>query len=364
MSAPGKKRKRRPAATMPSAPWKVIGGDCLEELTNLPDCSVDAVVTDPPYGIDFQGADWDGRTIRQAAAATAGHALTPGESFQTWCTVWARECLRLLKPGGHVLAFGAPRTAHRLAAGLEDSGLELRDTLMWLYGTGMPKSRRLPGGQGTQLKPAYEPIVLARRSPDGPVTHNIARHGTGALNVDACRIDDRYPAHLVLSHAPGCRDGACHPSCPVPLIDDSARNQASRAQRQMSRLFYCPKASRSERDAGCEDLPASTLDLFPNARREGHKPPSKAANTHSTVKPLDLMRWLVRLTVPPGGLVLDPFCGSGSTGAAAVLEQRRFVGIELSANYQRIAKARITHWAKHPDAQARDDQGGGGPQRR
>ena len=334
--------------------WRIIAGDCLTELTALPDVSVDAVVTDPPYGIDFQGESWRSTAIRQAANARHNRPLSPGESCQAWSTVWAAECLRLLKPGGHLLAFGAPRTVHRLAAGIEDAGLELRDTLMWLYGTGMPKSRRLPGGRGTQLKPAYEPIVLARRPPDGSIAE------TGALNVDACRVNDRYPAHLALSHAPGCSDTACHPSCPVQLVDDSAAR--GRGQRHMSRLFYCPKASRRERDAGCEDLPTRTLDIFPNAQRNGSKPPAKAANIHPTVKPIELMRWLVRLTAPPNGTVLDPFCGSGSTGAAAVLEQRRFIGIELDANYRRIAKARIAHWS----AQARSQQqptrsnGGGG----
>ncbi|NLT05175.1 MAG: site-specific DNA-methyltransferase [Solirubrobacterales bacterium] len=324
--------------------WKVIAGDSLAQLPRIGDQTVDAVVTDPPYGIDFQGADWDGRVIRNAAQHASGERLSAGEAFQQWTGLWAGECLRILKPGGHLLAFGAPRTVHRLAAGVEDAGFELRDTLMWLYGTGMPKSRRLPGGQGTQLKPAYEPIILARRPPDGAVGRNIARHGTGALNVDACRVNDRYPAHLVLTHTPLCDEDSCHPSCPVPLIDDSAHARGTRAAQRMSRLFYCPKASRAERNAGCDHLPARPLDLFPNAHPTNRQPAS-AANDHPTVKPLDLMRWLVRLATPPGGMVLDPFCGSGSTGAAAVLEQRRFAGIERDPNYQRIARARIAHWA-------------------
>lgn len=326
--------------------WEVVDGDCLDELAALPAASIDAIVTDPPYGIDFQGEHWDGRSIRQAA----GGKLAPGDAFQDWCGAWASLGLRALKPGGHLAAFGAPRTAHRLAAGIEDAGLQLRDTLMWLYGTGMPKSRRLSGGRTTQLKPAYEPIVLARAPLAAtPIERNLKRHGTGALNTDACRVEGRHPANVVLSHEPECGAAACQPGCAVAVVDAAADRQRfpSPALRRVSRLFYSPKASRRERDAGCEDLPKRVLDLFPNAKRPGAGP-TTAANSHPTVKPLALMRWLIRLTTPAGGLVLDPFCGSGSTGAAAVQEGRGFLGIEREAGYATIARARIAHWATQP----------------
>ena len=272
--------------------------------------------------------------------------MSAGEAHQAWCREWAAGCLRALKPGAHLAAFGSPRTAHRLACALEEAGFELRDTLIWLYGTGLPKSRRLDGGRATSLKPAYEPILLARRPPHGPVEHNLQTHGTGALNADRCRVEGRFPANVLLAHAPECRPATCAAGCAARLVDAAADGvrAPSGSPRQASRLFYCPKASRAERDAGCEALPRRRLDLFPNARAASYKPPP-AANTHPTVKPLRLMRWLVRLACPEGGLVVDPFCGSGSTGCAAVLEGRRFIGVELGPGYAAIARARIAHWA-------------------
>lgn len=320
----------------------MVSGDCLDLLADFSDAEVDAIVTDPPYGIDFQGERWDGAAIRKSATEQAGRRLAAADAFQHWCQTWASECLRALKPGGHLVAFGAPRTVHRLAAGLEDAGYELRDMLIWLYGTGMPKSQRLKGGRGTLLKPAYEPIVLARRPPDGPIADNIDRHVTGALNVDACRVNDRYPANVALSHHAGCKPDRCARDCPVTLVDGAADAAGGSRRRRISRLFYCTKANRQERDAGCENLPRQALDLFPNA--QGDKGPATAANPHPTVKPLALMRWLIRLACPPGGQVLDPFCGSGSTGAAAVVEHREFCGIEREPAYFEIAQARIAHW--------------------
>jgi DNA modification methylase len=324
----------------------VIEGDCALALSELGAETIDAILTDPPYGIGFHGERWDGPAIREAAARRRGQRMGAAEAYQAWCRTWATECLRSLKPGAHLATFGSPRTAHRLACALEEAGFELRDTLIWLYGTGLPKSRRLPGGRATSLKPAYEPILLARRPPEGPLERNLEAHGTGALNADACRVEGRFPANVVVSHAPGCASGECAPGCAVRLVDATAGStrSPSGALPRVSRLFYCPKAGRSERDAGCERLPPRALDLFPNARAAPYKAPP-AANPHPTVKPLALMRWLVRLVVPPGGLCLDPFCGSGSTGCAAVLEGRRFLGIELDQSYAEIARARIAHWA-------------------
>jgi site-specific DNA-methyltransferase (adenine-specific) len=251
-----------------------------------------------------------------------------------------------LKPGGHLLAFGSSRTFHRLACGLEDGGFELRDTLMWLYGRGIVKSRRLPGGTGTLLKPAWEPILLARRRPEGSIKSNQQRYGTGALNIDACRIGERWPAGVLPSHDELCTADACESNCAVGELDqaDVRPSRESASQSRPSRLFFCSKVSRAEREAGCEELPPAEMNLFPNAQRGGGTP-GQTRNPHPTVKPVALMRWLVRLGCPTRGLVLDPFCGSGSTGIAACLEGRRFLGVEREPGYAAIARARIAHWA-------------------
>jgi DNA modification methylase len=297
-----------------SRSWALVEADSLALLARLPAASVDAVITDPPYAISLGGEAWD-------------RFGDDAEAFERWTGSWAAEALRLLKPGGHLLAFGSPRTFHRLVCGIEDAGLEIRDQLLWLNGQGIPKSRRLPGGQGTMLKPAFEPILIARRPLDGQTAENIARYGTGALNIDATRVGTaRYwPANVALSHAPGC---------PAALIDGDARGP--------SRLFYCAKATPAEREAGCEQLPKHLAQLYTGKSRT----PRERRNIHPTVKPLALMRWLIRLAVPEGGIVLDPFAGSGSTGIAAGLEGRRFVGIEREGSYVDIACARLTHWAK------------------
>jgi len=298
--------------------WRLVEGDSLNLMAKLPDSSVDCVITDPPYSIGIDGASWD---------RFGDDRLPAAEAFERWTRAWATEVRRVLKPGGHLLAFGAPRTFHRLVAGVEDAGLEVRDQLLWLYGQGIPKSRRLPAGRGTALKPAYEPILLARSPLDGSTLVNLERYGTGALNIDAARIGEaRYwPANLALSHAP---------DCPVALLDGHSIGP--------SRLFYCAKATRFEREAGCEQLPARLAELY---RGRSHRP-RVLRNIHPTVKPLALMRWLVGLAVPEGGVVLDPFAGSGSTGIAAMLEGRPFLGIEREGEFVDIACARLTHWAK------------------
>ena len=346
--------------------WRVIQADTLTLLPELPDASIDAVVTDPPYGISFHNQHWDGRDIHHAALASGRRRqLSKGQAFEHWTTMWGAELHRVVKPGGHVLAFAAPRMSHRLTSGLEDAGLEIRDVLMWLHGQGIPKSRRQPGGLGTALKPAHEPIILARRALAAPAADNVRRHGTGALNIDACRIpplanhhdaagrtrgeepvshgEGRWPANVVLAHAPNCRTGRCAAACPVRELDDQT---IALGLGRGSRFLYCAKAIRRERDAGCQHLPASDLDLFPNARRDRHAPPRRVRNAHPTVKPIELMRWLIRLATPKDGLVLDPFCGSGTTGIAAALEHRRFLGIELDPDHANVANARITHWSQ------------------
>jgi DNA modification methylase len=345
MAAPNRKkaRARRGCSDGPGASTEVrlLEGDCLEVLATLEPESVDAVVTDPPYGIGFQHERWDSSALREAAAEAGHDRLSPNEAFEAWCRIWAEECRRVMKPGAFLAAFGSPRTYHRLACGIEDAGLEIRDSLMWLYAEGMSKSRHYPGGRATTLKPAFEPIVLARRELDGTTAETIARHGTGALNAESCRVEERHPANVLLGHDPGCQDGSCAPGCPVAAADRCAGE--GRTRLAPSRFLYCPKASRRERDAGCEQLPRRALDLFPSA--QGGKKPADARNPHPTVKPLELMRWLVRLLCPPGGVVLDPTVGSGTTGAAAALERRNFIGIELESAYMEIAAARIEHHA-------------------
>lgn len=327
--------RRRRGGGCEEAPRWLLQGGCIEVMAGMPEESVDAVVCDPPYGIDWQGERWDGRAIREEAARATGGRLSANEAFEVWCRGWAEACVRVMRPGGHLLAFGSPRTFHRLACGLEDAGLELRDTLMWLYGSGMPKTRRYPGDRGSALKPAYEPILLARKPPVGTLADNVGRFGTGLLETGACRVDGRHPANVAIGHDEGCGEDGCAPGCPVAEADAAAAGQL-----EPSRFLHCPKADRAERDAGCDDLPERHLDLFPNAGTSG-----PARNPHPSVKPIELMRWLVRLACPPGGLLLDPFMGSGSTGAAARLEGRRFCGIEMDAGYLEIARARIGHHA-------------------
>jgi DNA methylase len=306
--------------------WLLMHADCLEMLPDLPANSVEAIITDPPYGIGFGGEAWD------------GGELTNAEAFQRWTSEWAAGALRALKPGGWLAAFGTPRTFHRLVAGVEDAGFEVRDQLLWLYAQGVPKSHLRSDGLAGCLKPAYEPVLLARKPLIGSLDTNLAEYGTGALDIDATRVprtgSDRgyWPANIAASHDPACRHRSCTSECPVGLMD---------AVRPISRLFYEPKATRQEREAGCEALALSEVPIYPR----GGDTVRLVRNAHPTVKPLELMRWLTRLLCPPGGTVLDPFAGSGSTGAAGMLEGRRFVGIERDERYVPIARARIEHWA-------------------
>jgi site-specific DNA-methyltransferase (adenine-specific) len=396
-------------------------GDCREVMATLDAESVDAVVCDPPYGLSFMGKGWD-------------HGV-PGAEFWT-------EALRVAKPGAHLLAFGGTRTYHRLACAIEDAGWEIRDCVMWVYGSGFPKSHdvskaidkaaganrevvgkiKTPGhfssalgdgrdiekrkawieratsdvpitapatdaarqwsGWGTALKPAWEPIIVARKPLVGTVAENVLRHGTGGINVDACRVGDtvetwpatrsygggteyafthtqkgvvnsqktgkappgRWPANLIHdgsdevvglfpvtgatysekpgSFSQGMTKGNVNDGWRRPAHENYASKMAGYLDSgSAARFFYCAKASKADRG---DD------------------------NHHPTVKPTALMRYLCRLVTPPGGVVLDPFTGSGSTGKGAVLEHFRFIGIEREAEYVEIAKARIGAAAKRP----------------
>lgn len=304
--------------------WRLVECDSTGLMAKLPDSCIDCVVTDPPYGIGFHGEAWD-------RAGKAGGQLA-GAAFADWTKAWATACRRVLKPGGHVVTFGSPRTFHRLTSGVEDAGLEVRDVLMWVYGQGAPKARKLPGGRAAMLRPAYEPILLARKPLASTTSRNVEEWGTGALNTEASRVTGYWPSHLVLSHAPDCTT-SCTADCPLRLLD------ARRPDLRPSRMFYEAKASKREREAGCDDLPLRSDLIF------SRPAPRLRRNIHPTVKPLALMRWLVALITPPGGVVLDPFAGSGSTGIGAVLEGRTFLGLEREVPYVDIACARLNHWA-------------------
>ena len=555
----------------------VVVADCIEHMRTLDEHSIDAVVCDPPYALSFMGKAWDRYSARE---------------FEDWCASWAAEALRVLKPGGHLLAFGGSRTVHRLASGIEDAGFEIRDCLAWMYGSGFPKSLDVskaidkaagvrrevvgratswnrpdseaghaarmntsPGeydvtvpatpeaeqwdGWGTALKPAFEPVVVARKPLVGTVAANVLLHGTGALNIDGCRIatgdswdssprpnaEDgvtwggplnsssssshelgRWPANVVLDEVAAdlldeqtgeMRDGV---AVQRNLSDEGSRQGEVRVKPPTqrgadvgyggsggaSRFFYCAKASRAERNAGlshdgkicsCRELEdqalspqrdtsgpieagdsdcstigngssitdrslmdsrsttstrtrpttgsktsrssapsitsestaptiaatptesgsdsatsvasgshqpsstttsaekagLSTADADRATSRSSSEPSSSASNAcpdcggvieggrrnvhplEPTVKPVELMRWLIRLVTPPGGTILDPFTGSGTTGIAAHLEGFEFLGIEREPEYAAIARARIEWWRSNTDAGAPTD---------
>jgi site-specific DNA-methyltransferase (adenine-specific) len=383
----------------------------------MPANSFHAVVCDPPYGIRFMGKPWDHLDIEKVrdweglddstertpsiAMAAGQYDLRPSANaaFQEFSRQWALECLRVLRPGGYLLCFSSTRTFHRMVCGVEDAGFEVRDTLAWVFGSGFPKSKNLGvctcGGEdvhstsceslilsdwrgwGTALKPAYEPILVARKPLDGTVAQNVQRWGCGAVNIDGCRVGvdggcptatagpsggifgdglngtfaprvpglGRWPANLI-------HDGSDEVFALFPSDAGAAapvRGDAGSA----ARFFYCAKASRADRDDGLTD-DAPTVQADPT-RSSGQPSMNGGAgnpyncgvqprrNHHPTVKPTALMRWLVRLVARPGMLVLDPFYGSGSTGRACALEGVDFVGVDLDEDgtYGPVAEARI-----------------------
>lgn len=367
-------------------------GDCVETMRSMAEASVDAIVTDPPYHLTNAGGGPAGKgqdTPFARARARAGAGST-GFMGQEWdggdiafqAETW-REALRVLKPGGHLLAFGGGRTYHRLATAIEDAGFEIRDQIMWIYGSGFPKSHNLDGawqGWGTALKPAHEPICMARKPLVGTVAANVLIHGAGALNIDDCRVGDttgRWPANVIhdgsdevlaaFPDAPGqlAAVSTAAPSAKTSNVYGAMRREGDAsadsenqgavgfkmrpgARRpdagSAARFFYCAKASRSDRNDGLPD-PGPQFRHGSTLRDAENLGTDRKGNHHPTVKPTDLMRYLCRLVTPPGGIVLDPFMGSGSTGKAAILEGFRFVGCELQAEYIEIARARIQHAA-------------------
>ena len=357
-------------------------GNCLDILRTMPDCSVDAVVTDPPYGLSFMGKRWD-------------YDVPSTE-------IWA-ECLRVLKPGGYLLAFAGTRTQHRMAVRIEDAGFEIRDMLAWMYGSGFPKShnvscaidksfghpnrgRAIPTastyqasdvnkenkltsnevtpyepltdeaknwhGWGTALKPAMEPITMARKPFKATVAQNVQEWGTGAINIDGCRIGEeeiktcaKVPGKSFNSLAPvsgfnGCEESTHLGRWPANVLHDGSA-EILQGMGEAARFFYTPKACKADRENGCFALPLVSYEMNRPPDSDVDLVPTVNRNFHPTVKPTDLMRYLCRMVTPTGGVVLDPFTGSGSTGRGAVLEGFRFIGCEMDADYIEIAKARI-----------------------
>lgn len=402
-------------------------GDCIDAMRGMPDNSVDSVVTDPPYGIRFMGKSWDGADIearasyrasmpshaaacgpngghRSVAAEAGKYDLTPAGmiAFQAFTLEWATECLRVLKPGGHLLSFAAARTYHHMAVGIEMAGFEIRDQIMWVFGSGFPKSHNLKGeyeGWGTALKPAHEPICMARKPLSGTVAANVLAHGTGALNIDGCRVaptgesrervgeasqDQHYndAGGTNFAAKPGIRGGDPAGRWPANLIHDGsstvrlafpdavgqqgdlketgrARPSSGRfgdmaaphahaarieTDKSAARFFYCAKTSRMDRNEGLGTGEQKAVNTNATMRKiEDADWPARNGNHHPTVKPTDLMAYLLRLVTPPGGTALDPFMGSGSTGKAAMREGFHFIGCELDPEYLAIAKTRIEH---------------------
>jgi len=477
----------------------LLVGDCIEAMESIADESVSSVVTDPPYGIAFMGASWD--------------KIESPLAFQQWCEQWARECLRVLKPGGYLLSFGGARTAHRMIAGIEDAGFEIRDGIEWIYGTGFPKGTNIakaidkkrgvkgrvvgkgkgrtgaaaqpqggsvhsddsyqwPGkyevteaaseeakrwqGWNSTLKPAHEPICVARKPFKGTLVDNVLKHGAGAINVGACKVatsetiktttgcgfktgkftggagrgeptlegeawennSGRWPPNLCFSHTDceqvgvkrvksgnhgqgaggygaanlygdGDRtldvsggygteivpDMRCADDCPVKALGEMSgvtsshdttgiwsaregregatspgwgmkargadekepgRADTGTAARFFPQFKYNAKAARKERRIYCHACERS----FPARKRKVHKEHGEITS-HPTQKPLTLIRWLLRLVVPPDGIVLDPFIGSGTAAIAAIEENMKWIGIEKDPIFAKIAKEAI-----------------------
>ena len=437
---------------------RLLNGDCIDKLKELKDNSVDSVVTDPPYHLTswdiqpkkkykrkkkgFMGKEWDG-----LGEDGIGIANNP----ELW-----KEVLRVLKPGGHLLSFSHSRTYHRQAVAVEDAGFEIRDQIMWIYGSGFPKSHNIgkavdkiqgnerevvgkdssgskrnsmntdfKGGEydltkgnspyegwGTALKPAHEPIVMARKPFKGTVANNVLEHGTGGINIDGSRIkaedqsvldaavkrmtgnnavgwkntsksiqpnssEGRFPANIIfdeeagkiLDEQSGTKSGNSKGAYTYKdneykvegFINNVKPNSPSNYGDTggASRFFYCPKASKKDRNEGCDELEEKQsghnkydkcgkcgkylLGQLACECEEPERTYIASKNNHPTVKPTDLMAYLVRLVTPKGGTVLDPFMGSGSTGKASVREGFNFIGIEREDEYMKIAKSRIEH---------------------
>ena len=322
--------------------YRIINGDSAKELKKFKDNSIDAVITDPPYGIEFLAKEWDQNT----------------GAVEIWS-----ECLRVLKPGGFLLAFSAARTYHILATNIQSVGFEIRDQIMWLYASGFPKAQDIGKaidkrgvdnkwhGWKTALKPSHEPICMARKPFKGSTIDNVLKHNVGALNIDESRIGTEQVVSVVKTN----EDNSIHhrhrgQSTPQKIYETEHQGRfPSNVIGEVEgyqKFFYCPKVSRKERNIGCEDREAKPLfkDRHKDAKALGSwadKRDQAHKNNHPTVKPIALMKYLIKLVAPQGSHILDPFCGSGSTGMAAKEMGYKFTGIEMDANYVDICIRRI-----------------------
>jgi len=309
-------------------------------MSLLSDNSVDAVVTDPPYGLNREPdcTEVVSRWLRgdDYSSPGRGYMGRSWDSFVPGPSTW-REALRVLKPGAHLLAFGGPRTYDLLTVALRLAGFEVRDSIHWVYGSGYPSGCvKLPGGYSNRLSTSHEPIVVARKPHVDSLRECFAEWGTGALNVDACRVprDDR---------------SATWP--PNTVISDIVANALGRESRYFATIPYCPKPCRREKELGLEGFEAKPRDPSRDATSPGGNNPSNRGsmpvlNTNPCVKPIELLQWLCRLVTPAGGVVLDPFVGSGTTGCAAAIEGYRFLGIEQDGEQVDIARARVAEWTR------------------
>ena len=478
---------------------RLLLGDCLEKLKELDDNSIDSIVTDPPYGLSFMGKEWDKKKATQETKSQVVKGLGAGMKmttladnieFEKWVTEWSMECMRVLKPGGYMLAFGGSRMYHRLASGVENAGFEVRDQMMWIYGSGFPKSMNIgmkvdeklgnerqlverpkseqrPNadnnrdknkdvggfamsdnkyksvgnseweGWGTALKPAHEPIVMARKPlSEKTVVENVLEWGTGGINIDDSRIgidlenedrarskntiqdssgigftgtkksssyngplynieQGRFPANVIfdeeagkildeqsgVSKSTGGRSGNKEGIGLNGIYGDykgivTDENPGFGDKGGASRFFYCPKTSKTDRNEGLDDfedkyyaagnqakaeLKRGNVEFNANKgkgrdERHNHNQVGVSKNNHPTVKPTDLMLYLIRMVTPKGGTTLDPFMGSGSTGKAAVRGGFDFVGIEMDEEYMKIATARIQYEQDNPYNEERGER--------
>ena len=376
----------------------VLCGDCVEILRSFPDNSIDSIVCDPPYNISFMSKSWDSDVVYD---------------------VWARECFRVLKHGGHIVAFGATRAIHRMVCALEDEGFEIRDMINWLYFSGFPKSMdiskqidKMKGverevaidgftssneqgrtyskglnanfqqrqitkpateeaqyweGWGTALKPAQEPAILCRKPIEKGlnVSENVLKWGTGAINIDACRfgygdpcwVGEKEKSNKVLETMSRKKDNRGAVVNYAPAQIGKIIHYYDNKGRWPANIYQCAKPSRSERETGLNDLQSKkgheavhrkegTAGLD-NPRAGAGRTASEVKNFHPTVKPTKLMAWLCRLLTPKGGIVLDTFLGSGTTGVSASMEGFKFIGTEMNPEYCDIALQRIKHATGH-----------------
>ena len=411
--------------------YKLYQGNMLDMLEVIEPNSIDSIITDPPYELNFMNKGWD----------NSGIAFQP----DTW-----QKCYEVLKPGGYLLAFGGSRTFHRIACAIEDAGFEIRDTIMWLYGSGFPKSMNIGlaidkkngvesidtgilspnarpncdktntlyesgtvgkeftikkatnewAGWGTALKPSFEPIIVARKPFKGPLVDNVIKYGVGGINIDECRVGNeemkaqvsgktsrafqseatttaggkgidhigRFPANIILTYDDTDFEEVCggfpytKNITKTHFAKNSNNNVNFNASKSVniigyedsgsaSRYFYCAKASKKDRDEGLDNFNEEKVNdgrqkEIDNAFQRGE---TLRKNTHPTVKPTELMQYLVRLVSPNGATILDPFNGSGSTGKAVMYENKeknknyKYIGIELTEEYLPISKARIEY---------------------